>query len=65
MAKTCAAGELYGRTLQGRSLIAAPWGEILARVSPDREAEELVLRADLDLDALAAWRRRPSVRAGS
>lgn len=55
--KACACGSVYGGPLQGRSLIAAPWGEVLARVPPEREREELLLTADLDLDRLWEWRR--------
>jgi predicted amidohydrolase len=55
--KTCAVGSVYGGNLQGRSLIAAPWGEFLARVAPEQEHREQVLEAHLDLGRLADWRR--------
>jgi predicted amidohydrolase len=54
--KAGAVGSVYGQPLQGRSLIAAPWGMFLARVPPEDEAEELLLTAELDWGRLARWR---------
>jgi predicted amidohydrolase len=55
--KAGAVGTIYGSRLQGRSLIAAPWGEILARIPPEAEDREILLAGSLDLDRLRAWRR--------
>ncbi len=51
VAKCCAVGSLLGGRLQGRSLIAAPWG-ILKRVPFEDENREQVLTAELDLAEL-------------
>ena len=56
VAKCCAVGSLLGGQLQGRSLIAAPWG-ILKRVPFQEEDKELVLTAELDLEELRNYRR--------
>lgn len=52
--KVCAVGTLFGGRLQGRSLVAAPWG-ILWRVSPEDEEKELIQAYELDLDQLRHW----------
>lgn len=54
--KVCALGPLFGHPLQGRSLVAAPWG-VLDRVPFDREQAPFTLRAALDLTRLDAWRK--------
>ncbi len=56
VAKCCAVGSLLGGRLQGRSLIAAPWG-ILKRAPFQEEDQELVLTAELDLEELKNHRR--------
>ncbi len=56
VAKCCAVGALLGGKLQGRSLIAAPWG-ILKRVRFEDEDQELVLTAQLDMDELKKYRQ--------
>lgn len=53
--KCCAAGSLAGHRLQGRSLVAAPWG-ILERVPAEAEDRESLLLVDLSLEELV--RRR-------
>lgn len=53
--KSCATGSLAGHRLQGRSLVAAPWG-VLDRVPPEGEDSEALLVVDLSLGELA--RRR-------
>jgi len=55
--KGCAVGNLWGHELQGRSLIAAPWG-ILNRISPDEEDRPRILSATLDIDELREFRRK-------
>ncbi len=59
VAKCCAVGSLLGGRLQGRSLIAAPWG-ILKRVPFEDEDREQVLTAELDL---AELKKRPLLEA--
>ncbi len=53
--KTCAAGNLMNRSLQGRSLIAAPWG-VIRRVDFAREDKKQILTATLNLRMLKNWR---------
>jgi len=55
--KTCAVGTLLNRKLQGRSLVAAPWG-ILRRIDFDQEDEKAILTIDLNLDMLNDWREK-------
>jgi predicted amidohydrolase len=62
--KVCAAGSIYGGPLQGRSLVAAPWGEFLARVPPGSEAGEMILSADLDFRRLRLWRESEDPAGG-
>jgi predicted amidohydrolase len=46
--KVCGVGEIFGRPLQGRSLIAAPWG-ILQQTSMYEESQCRMLTATLDI----------------
>jgi predicted amidohydrolase len=46
--KACTVGQVFGRPVQGRSLIAAPDG-VIARSAPDQERESLFLTAELSL----------------
>ncbi len=55
--KVCGVGSIFGHRLQGRSLIAAPWG-IISRVSVQDEDSERILVATLDIDELRDFRRR-------
>jgi predicted amidohydrolase len=60
LVKCCASGRLWGKDLQGRSLVAAPWG-IITRVSPTEEGKGRILSVTLDIAELrefrAKWRR--------
>jgi predicted amidohydrolase len=56
VAKCCAVGSLLGGRLQGRTLVAAPWG-IVRRVPFPDENKELCLTAELDLEELRGYRR--------
>jgi len=58
--KCCAAGRLWGGRLQGRSLIASPWG-VLARVMPEEEDRPRILSLILDISELREFRQK---RAG-
>lgn len=49
--KTCGVGSIFGKPLQGRSLIASPWA-VINRVDPRREASPAVLEAILDIDEI-------------
>jgi predicted amidohydrolase len=53
--KCCGVGTLFGGRLQGRSLVAAPWG-IVHRVPPTEEDRPQVITADLSLDELREFR---------
>lgn len=55
--KVCGVGNVFGHPLQGRSLIAAPWG-VLNRVPPSEENRSQVLAATLSTDELHEYRRR-------
>lgn len=55
--KTCGVGEIFGHPLQGRSLVAAPWG-IEQRVDISGEREKRLLSATLDLSELRDFRRK-------
>lgn len=55
--KTCAVGEIFGHALQGRSLIAAPWG-VLAQVNPLEESKERMLIYTLDVEEIREFRRK-------
>lgn len=55
--KTCGVGEIFGRPLQGRSLVAAPWG-IEQRVDISAEQDKRLLSVTLDLHDLRDFRRK-------
>lgn len=55
--KTCATGRMFGKPLQGRSLVAAPW-KVLWQVPPDFEHRPLIYSYDLDTASLEKFRRR-------
>ena len=55
--KVCGVGAIFGHPLQGRSLIAAPWG-VLNRVPATEESRPQVLSVRLSTDELHAFRRR-------
>jgi len=55
--KTCGAGSIFGHRLQGRSLIAAPWG-VVNRVEPLDEDSVRILTETLDIAELREFRRR-------
>lgn len=53
--KTCAAGSLMNRKLQGRSLVAAPWG-VIRKVDFSEEDKKQILTIALKLRMLKNWR---------
>lgn len=55
VAKVCGVGSLFGGRLQGRSLVAAPWG-IINRVPPAEEDRPQVITANLSIDELREFR---------
>jgi len=59
--KTCAVGELFGKPLQGRSLMVSPW-EIIRRVDIRAESTACVLSAVLDIEELRDFRQKFPVR---
>lgn len=58
--KCCAIGSLWGGLLQGRSLVAAPWG-ILARISPDEEDKKRIISIVLDIAEIREFRLKHSM----
>jgi len=54
--KTCGLGSIFGVQLNGRSLVAAPWG-IIWQVSPDGEQHPRIQSIILDIDELHDFRR--------
>ena len=66
LVKCCAVGRLWGGDLQGRSLVAAPWG-IITRVPPTEEARRRILSITLDITELrefrAKWNRISAVKS--
>lgn len=50
-------GTLFGRPLQGRTLVAAPWG-ILERVEPSQEQRMRMITLTLDISELREFRKR-------
>lgn len=61
LVKACATGSVFARRLQGRSLIAAPWG-LLWHVFPGSESEPIIHSCDLNIDDLADLRRKEIIR---
>ena len=55
--KVCGTGTIYGHRLQGRSLIAAPWG-VMHRVPPEEEDRAQVICATLSLQELREFRQQ-------
>ncbi|MEW6052019.1 MAG: carbon-nitrogen hydrolase family protein [Candidatus Zixiibacteriota bacterium] len=55
--KSCAVGTIFGHLLQGRSLVAAPWG-ILSRVDFGDEGSRRMLTLTLDIAELREFRRK-------
>ncbi len=55
--KTCAVGSLFSKPLQGRSLIAAPWG-IENRVQFHEELDKAIISTVLDVGGLREFRRK-------
>jgi predicted amidohydrolase len=55
--KTCGVGSLMGRSLQGRTLIAAPWG-VIKRVDIFAESSKCIITSVLDIDEIRDFRRK-------
>lgn len=56
--KACAVGSIFGRKVQGRSLVASPQG-ILLRVPPEKEQESQILSITLSLEELKRQKLSP------
>lgn len=54
--KTCATGAIFGKRLQGRSLIASPKG-LSWNVFPESENSSLIYSYDLDIESVRSYRR--------
>jgi predicted amidohydrolase len=59
VAKACGIGRLFGKSLQGRSLIAAPWG-VLRRADEHAQDSVRILTEVLDIDGLKEFRDKAS-----
>jgi len=55
--KVCSVGTIFGRPLQGRSLVAAPWG-VLHRAAPEEEDRPQVIAVTLSISELREFRDR-------
>jgi len=55
--KVCGVGQVFGKPLQGRSLMTAPWG-ILTQVSLFEEADQRTLAVTLDITEVREFRRK-------
>ena len=65
--KVCGVGSIFGRPLQGRSLVTAPWG-MLDQVSQFEESEPRMLSVTLDIAEVREFRSklvRPAVESDS
>jgi predicted amidohydrolase len=58
--KICAVGSVFGKGLQGRSLIASPQ-TLLWNVFPESESGSIIYSYDLDIDYLHQYRRREMI----
>jgi len=61
MLKACGVGAIFGHRLQGRSLIASPFG-VITRINPRAEQQEAVLTAEINLDQLKLVTPQPPSR---
>jgi len=64
--KVCGVGKIFGRPLQGRSLIAAPW-DFVSQVDFSSQSEKRILTETLDISELREFReklerRKPVIR---
>jgi len=59
--KTCGVGSLFDKPLQGRTLIAAPWG-VLGRVQTHQESERTMISLVLDIDEIRDFRGKHNQR---
>ena len=55
--KVCGVGKIFGKPLQGRSLIAAPWG-ILAKTPTLGEQDKRIIALTLSIDELREFRAK-------
>ncbi len=55
--KVCGVGQVFGRPLQGRSLVTAPWG-MITQVSLFEESDSRILTVTLDISEIREFRRK-------
>jgi predicted amidohydrolase len=55
--KACGVGNLFGKPLQGRSLIASPWG-IMSQVDRSNESTPRIISETIDIAELHEFRRK-------
>jgi predicted amidohydrolase len=58
--KTCAVGSIFGKRLQGRSLVASP-EKLLWNVFPESESDSIIHSYDLDVGYLQQYRRKQMI----
>jgi nitrilase len=54
--KVCGVGSIFGKPLQGRSLVASPWG-MISQVEPPSELGPRILTVTLDIDEIREFRQ--------
>lgn len=59
--KVCGVGEIFGKPLQGRSLIAAPWG-VLEQTEIEAEQRRRILTVTIDIEEVREFRRKQLIR---
>lgn len=62
--KVCGVGEIFGKPLQGRTLIAAPWG-MITQTTMYEETQRRILTTTLNIDEVREFRRRMSLQTTS
>jgi len=55
--KSCGVGTLFGKPLQGRSLLAAPWG-LIRRVSFNTEKRKRIITETLDINEIREFKSK-------
>ena len=59
--KTCGLGSIFGHRLNGRSMVAAPWG-VIWQVSHESEQHPRIQSLILDIEELREFRKAAMIR---
>lgn len=54
--KVCGVGSIFGKPLQGRSLVASPWG-VISQVEAQAERQQRILTVTFDIDEIREFRQ--------